>query len=162
MPSFSEQVKAEGLYNDGNVKARLGMFDVALSYYDKAISLDSSNPMYFNNRAATLKRLGRLKEAIDQYEDISRRFPEYGKALLSIGSTSIEIDEYQAAVSAYRKFCTAYRNGNFEFKPILGGIDQTVEGADQLQTALLTSINYLSLAYQKLAIQAFEEATNLA
>lgn len=63
---ISERLKAEELYNEGNVNAGLGEFEVALSMYEKAISFDRSNPMYFNNRAATLKRLERFKEAIDQ------------------------------------------------------------------------------------------------
>lgn len=158
--SRSERIKAEKLYNEGNVKARIGMFEVALSMYEQAISLDRSNPMYFNNRAATLKRLGRLDEAIQQYQEITLEFPEYGKAFLSVGSTNIEIGDYQAAVSAYQKFHSAFKCGKFDFNPIWGGVNQTVEGSDLLQTALLTSINYLSIAHQKLAIQAFQEAIN--
>jgi tetratricopeptide (TPR) repeat protein len=158
--SFAQRAKAEKFYNEGNVNARLGMFEVALSMYDQAISLDRSNPMYFNNRAATLKRLGRLQDAIDQYEQITREFPDYGKAFLSIGSTSIEIGNYQSAVSAYQQFYSAFKNGKFTFNPILGGVSQAVEGDDLLQTALLTSINYLSPQQQNLAIQAFREAIN--
>jgi len=153
-------LKAEELYNEGNVNASFGKFEVALSMYEKAISFDRSNPMYFNNRAATLKRLERFEEAIDQYEEITRKFPQYGKAFLSIGSTNIEIGEYQAAVSAYREFDSAFRNGKFEFNPIVGGIDQTLQGSDLLQTVVLTSINYLSPNHQELAIQAFQAAIN--
>lgn len=156
----SERLKAEELYNEGNANAGLGEFEIALSMYEKAISFDRSNPMYFNNRAATLKRLERFKEAIDQYEEITREFPQYGKAFLSIGSTNIEIGEYQAAVSAYRKFDSAFRSGKFEFSPIVGGLDQTIQGGDLLQTVILTSINYLSPNHQELAIQAFQEAIN--
>ncbi|OYD89605.1 hypothetical protein CDG77_18400 [Nostoc sp. 'Peltigera membranacea cyanobiont' 213] len=51
----------------------MGMFEDALSLYDRAIIIDDGNPMYYNNRAAALKRLGRLQEAIKQYEEIILR-----------------------------------------------------------------------------------------
>lgn len=134
MSNFSDRLKVETLYKEGNISARLGKFEFALSLYEQAISLDRSNPMYFNNRAATLKRLGRLQEAISQYKQITSEFPEYGKAFLSIGSTSIEIGDYQSAVSAYQKFYSAFKDGKFNFNPIVGGVNQTVQGKDLLQT----------------------------
>lgn len=158
MTSSADKVEAEYLYNEGNVKASMGMFEVALSLYDRAISLDASNPMYFNNRASCLKRIGRVQDAIKQYEQILQSFPEYGKALLSIGSTSIEMGNYEDAVSAYRRFYSAYKKGQFAFNPIWGGIDQTVLGQDPLETAVLTSINYLSRDQQALAIEAIKKA----
>ena len=152
------KLKAEELYNQGNVNARNGMFEVAISLYEQAIAIDGSNPMHYNNRAACLKRLNRFKDAIKQYQDIIEKFPEYGKAFLSIGSTSIELEEYHHAVSAYSLFLSAHRRGQFTFNPIAGGVDQSIQGDNLLQTALLTSINYLSLQQQQLAIQAFKEA----
>jgi len=35
------------------------MFEEALTPYDEAIAIDCSNPMFFNNPASTLKRMGR-------------------------------------------------------------------------------------------------------
>lgn len=153
-----ERLKAEELYNKGNINARSGMFQVALSMYDQAICLDPSNPMYFNNRAATLKRLGRFQDAINQYEQIANDFPEYGKVFLSIGSTNIEIGDYESAVLAYQKFYTAFKEGKFTFNSILGGVNQEIQGDNLLQTAFLTSINYLSQRQKTLANQAFQEA----
>ncbi|MCS7226312.1 MAG: tetratricopeptide repeat protein [Gloeomargarita sp. SKYB31] len=152
------KTRAAELYDRANVYARLGQFAEALSLYDAAIALDPSNPMYFNNRAATLKRLGRLPEAIRQYEQIASEFPEYGKVFLSIGSTCIEMGDYPSAVAAYKKFLMAFREGKFVFNPIVGGISQAVPGNDLLETAFLTSINYLSPSQQKLATRAFQEA----
>jgi tetratricopeptide (TPR) repeat protein len=160
MTTSADKIKAEQLYNEANINARLGMFDIALSLYDEAISLDRSCSMYFNNRAATLKRLGRLKEAIEQYEQITLEFPNYGKAFLSIASTSIEIGNQTSAVSCYQKFISAYNEEKFTFNPVVGGLSQEVEGVDLLQAALLTSINYLTTQQQTLAIQAFQEAIN--
>lgn len=158
MRSYTDQAEAELLYNEGNVTARMGMFEDALSLYDQAITLDDGNPMYYNNRAATLKRLGRFQEAIKQYEEIVHKFPDYGKAFLSISSTCIETGNYQGAVSSYQRFLAAYKKGQFTFNPIWGGVNQSIYGESLLETALLTSINNLSVDQQRLAIQAFQEA----
>jgi tetratricopeptide (TPR) repeat protein len=158
MKSYTDRAEAELLYNKANVTARMGVFEDALSLYDRAITLDSSNPMYYNNRAATLKRLGRFQEAIEQYEEIVQKFPDYGKAFLSISSTCIEASDYQGAVSSYRRFLVAYQKGQFTFNPVMGGVNQSTYGENLLETALLTSINYLSGEQQRLAIQAFQEA----
>ncbi|MBN3940300.1 MAG: tetratricopeptide repeat protein [Nostoc sp.] len=158
MKSYTDQAKAELFFNEGNVSAKMGMFENALSLYDQAITLDDANPMYYNNRAATLKRLGRFQEAIKQYEEIVHKFPDYGKAFLCISSTCIETGNYQGAVSSYRRFLDAYNNGQFTFNPIWGEINQSIYGESLLETALLTSINYLSVDQQGLAIQAFQEA----
>ena len=158
MANSEEMLKAEELYNKGNTNAKSGMFEVALSMYDQAISLDRSNPMYFNNRAATLKRLGRVQDALNQYEQIANEFPEYGKVFLSMGSTNIEIGNYESAVLAYQKFYTAFKEGKFTFNPIFGGVNQAVQKGNLLQEAFLTSINYLSPKQQNLASQAFKEA----
>ena len=158
MKTYTDRVKAELFYNEGNVSAKMSMFENALSLYDQAITLDDANPMYYNNRAATLKRLGRFQEAIEQYEEIVHKFPDYGKAFLSISSTYIETGNYQGAVSSYRRFIDAYNKGQFTFNPIWGRINQSTYGESLLETALLTSINYLSVDQQGLAIQAFQEA----
>ncbi len=158
MASHTDKVEAEILYNQGNVSARSGMFQNALSLYDQAIAFDGSNPMYYNNRAATLKRLGRLQDAIGQYEEILQKFPDYGKAFLSISSTCIEASNSQGAVSSYRRFIAAYKKGQFTFNPTVGGVNQSVYGDGLLETAVLTSINYLPEKQQRLAIQAFNEA----
>jgi tetratricopeptide (TPR) repeat protein len=158
MKSYTDRAEAELLYNKANITARMGAFEDALSLYDQAITLDSINPMYYNNRAATLKRLGRFQEAIEQYEGILQKFPDYGKAFLSISSTCIEASDYQGAVSSYKHFLVAYHKGQFTFNPVMGGVNQSTYGENLLETVLLTSINYLPREQQRLAIKAFQEA----
>jgi tetratricopeptide (TPR) repeat protein len=160
MTSYESVAKAELLYSQGNVQIRMGRFQDALYLYDQAIALDGNKPMYYNNRAAALKRLGRFQDAIKQYEEIVQKFPDYGKVFLSIASTSIENGDYQGAISSYRRFLSAYKEGQFTFNPIVGGMNQSVYGDDLIETALLTSINYLSDEQKSLAIQAFQEAHN--
>jgi small glutamine-rich tetratricopeptide repeat-containing protein alpha len=138
MTSSADKVEAESLYDEGNVKARMRMFKDALSLYDKAISLDASNPMYFDNRALCLKRMGSVQEAINQYEKIVQSFPEYGNVFLSIGSTRIETGDYQGAVSAYARFYSACNKRQFDSRAFeLGAIDQLVYGQNIEETIIL-------------------------
>ena len=111
--------------------------------------------MYHNNRASSLKRVGRIEEAIEQYQNLIQEFTDYGKAYLSLASTYIEIGKYQEAVKSYRLFMRAYKEGRFNFNPVFAGINQTVNSHNILETVILTSINYLSHENKKLAIQAF-------
>ncbi len=152
------QLEAEQLYSTGNIFASSGNFQQALNSYDQAIALDKSNPMYFNNRASTLKRLGRMQDALAQYHELVKLHPSYGKAYLSMASTHIELNAYLEAVNSYKKFLSAYESDEFSFNPILGGVNQAVKGQSELETILFTSINYLLLEQQEKAIKAFNEA----
>ncbi|MBW4559774.1 MAG: tetratricopeptide repeat protein [Mojavia pulchra JT2-VF2] len=95
---------------------------------------------------------------IKNYLDIIKKFPDYGKAYLSLASTYIEIDEFQKSVDSYQNFIQAYEEGKFVFNYIVGGIDQMVSGSSELETNILTSINYLNESHKKQCIQAFHEA----
>jgi len=158
MSNTYTQLEAEQLYNTGNIFAMSGNFQEALNSYDQAIALNTSNPMYFNNRASTLKRLGRMQDAVSQYRELIKLHPNYGKAYLSIASTCIELNNHIEAVSSYREFLSAYKLGQFHFNPIVGGINQTAYGQSELETILYTSINYLAPEQQEIAIRAFSEA----
>jgi tetratricopeptide (TPR) repeat protein len=154
----SDVTTANALYDLGNILGSTGQFEEALYQLDKAISIDNTNPMYYNNRAAALKRLGRINDALKQYREIIAKFPEYGKAYLSLASTHIEINNYQFSVNSYKDFITAYERGQFTFNPVVGGVSQILQGQNELETIIKTSINYLSSEQQKLALQAFNEA----
>ncbi len=157
MTGYVNKVEAERLYDQGNVSQRMGLFDEALNFYDQAIALDGSNPMYYNNRAATLKRLGRIQGAIKQYQDIVDKFPDYGKVFLSLANTYIESDNCEEALDNYQYFLNAYRKGQFTFNPIMGGIDQSknIYGKNILEVIFMTSINYLDNPKKKLAVNLF-------
>jgi tetratricopeptide (TPR) repeat protein len=156
MHKFNE--RAEYLYAEGNMYARMGQVEVALNLYEAAIAIDDRNPMYYNNKAASLKRLGRMQAALEQYEQIATKFPEYGKVYLSMASTYIEVGNYQSAVKSYQSFLAAYKKGNFFFNPVVGGISQILYGDSEIETIVMTSINYLSSEEQEQALQAFQEA----
>ena len=98
----NSKLEAEVCYNHGNRLASQGQLKEALSAYEVAITLDGHAPMYCNNRAAILKRLGRVEEAVEQYRRIISDFPDYGKAHLSIASTEIELKNYTAIYAAIK------------------------------------------------------------
>lgn len=145
-------------YATGNFYAGLGDFQEALKSYEQAISNYDKNPMYFNNRASTLKRLGRMQEALVQYQELIEKHPRYGKAYLSMASTYIELHNDTAAVNSYKKFLLAFNSGQFNFNPVVGGVNQTAMGVNELETILYTSVNYLIPNQKARAIKAFNEA----
>jgi tetratricopeptide (TPR) repeat protein len=154
------KLEAEICYNHGNVLASQGNWKEALDSYDLAIKLDLSNPTYYNNRAGTLKRLGRVQEAIQQYGRIIANFPSYGKAYLSIASTAVELNDSVFAVLCYEKFIVAYKHQDFVYHNFWGGIDrsQAMYGKSDLWVIFLSSINYLKKLEKIQAIKDFQTA----
>ena len=160
----NSRLEAEVCYNHGNFLASQEKLEEALSAYELAITLDGHVPMYYNNRAAILKRLGRVEEAVKQYRRIISDFPDYGKAHLSIASTEIELKNYIASECSYKNFIAAYMAGHFEFISRWGGIDrsQALYGKDKLEIIFLSSISYLKKSLIIQAIKSFNESLNLA
>ncbi|AFY73528.1 tetratricopeptide repeat protein [Synechococcus sp. PCC 7502] len=158
----TNKAEASNLYNQANVCVSLGDFTRALSYYSQAIALDRNEPTYYNNYASTLKRVGRLSEALQVYTNLTQLFPKYTKASLSLASSYIEAGMNEESISAYKIFLSGYKNGNFVFNPIVGGIDQSKSlfGNNALEIAFLNSINYLNKERKILAIKSYNYALN--
>jgi tetratricopeptide (TPR) repeat protein len=157
------KVKADKLYNQGNIYSRLHQYEKALEFHNKAIAI-YKDPKYYNNRAATYKRLGLFQEAINDYDLLITEFPKYAKGYLSLASTYIEFNQYEKAIEFYKSFYKLYQNGFFQFNPIHGAVDQSTKGKSEIETIFLTSINYLFVhepELAKLAVEAFKQATNI-
>ena len=110
-------------------------------------------------REAVKKRY--LVDVIPAYLTFSLCFPDYGRFNLSLANTYIEVDEYQKAVKSYYEFIQAYEEGKFIFNPIVGGSNQEIKGSSELETIILTSINYLEPSNQHSCLAAFRQAYSL-
>jgi tetratricopeptide (TPR) repeat protein len=58
----------QALINKGNALYSLGQYSRAITSYDKALALNSTDPNALNNKANTLGKLGRYLEAIQYYK----------------------------------------------------------------------------------------------
>ncbi|KAI4333859.1 hypothetical protein L6164_018616 [Bauhinia variegata] len=95
--SDPEEVKKAGneLYRSGN-------FVEALSLYDRAISISSSNAAYRSNRAAALTALGRLAEAARECEEAVKLDPGYARAHQRLASLYLRFGQVD---NAQRHLC---------------------------------------------------------
>ncbi|KAF2543002.1 hypothetical protein F2Q68_00031973, partial [Brassica cretica] len=63
----------------------------ALEFYDRAIELSPKNVTYLSNRAAALSRLGRMGEALNQWEDALKLDPQFAQARHGLGMSLLRV-----------------------------------------------------------------------
>jgi tetratricopeptide (TPR) repeat protein len=81
-----------------------GLFELALAFLDKAVSLDPAGFVLHFNRARLLACLRRFDEARLAYERALEINPLYGPAIYALGCTLIKLGDRQAAFEAWEKF----------------------------------------------------------
>lgn len=117
-PAVSPEVKAEAeaLKNEGNTLMKSTMFAEALQKYTEAIALDSTNPIFFCNRAAAHSSLKNNEAAIEDCRRALALNPKYGRAYGRLGLALTNLNRHREAREAYRIACQlepdneAYRN----------------------------------------------------
>ncbi|KAF5190585.1 Tpr repeat-containing thioredoxin ttl1 [Thalictrum thalictroides] len=87
----------------GNVEYKKGRFAVALTLYDRAISLNSDNASYRSNKSAALIGLGRLLEAIFECREAIRIDPFYRRAHHRLATLYIRLGEAESALSHFKQ-----------------------------------------------------------
>ena len=65
----------DGLFLSGSVKAKMGKWEEALLYYQKALDIEPENKILRQRRAYALAALGRSKEALDLYSQLKKEYP---------------------------------------------------------------------------------------
>jgi small glutamine-rich tetratricopeptide repeat-containing protein alpha len=73
----------------------------ALVMYNRAITIDASNPVFYCNRAAAYSRLGDYQKAVDDCKMSLRFDNNYGKAYGRLGLAYSKLNRYQQALEAY-------------------------------------------------------------
>lgn len=97
---------AENFKQEGNTALKSNNFQQALDLYNKAIEIDTNNPIYFSNRAAAHMRLSDFESAIDDCEkaisldeSFMRPRERLASAYRSLGKTNEEISTLENAVA---------------------------------------------------------------
>lgn len=93
---------AEALKNEGNHLMKLEKYQEALTYYNRAITMDATNPVFYCNRAAAYSKLGELQKSIDDCKMSLRYDPNYGKAYGRLGLAYSKMNRYEDAITAYQ------------------------------------------------------------
>lgn len=100
-PDISKQ--AESIKNEGNRLMKNGRYNEALLQYNRAITYDPKNPIFYCNRAAAYIRLGDNDRAIIDCKSALVYNPNYGKAYGRLGIAYSNLGKYEEAQQAYAK-----------------------------------------------------------
>jgi tetratricopeptide (TPR) repeat protein len=87
-PSAEDKVQAEKFKQTGNAQMSTKDYDAAIDSYDKAISLDPTNPVYYSNRAAAYSSKGDHLAAVGDAEQAISVDPKFVKAYHRLGCVS--------------------------------------------------------------------------
>jgi small glutamine-rich tetratricopeptide repeat-containing protein alpha len=103
VPTAEQKTAAEKLKQEGNGLMTKKEHDKAIDAYTKAIELDSTNPIYFSNRAAAHSSKGDHLSAIGDAEKAIELDPNFTKGYSRLGHAQYSIGDYAAAATAYRR-----------------------------------------------------------
>lgn len=83
--SSDRKQEAESIKNEGNCLMKDEKYNEALNAYNRAISIDATNPVFYCNRAAAYSRLGDYQKAADDCKMALRYDANYSKAYGRLG-----------------------------------------------------------------------------
>lgn len=94
---------AEQIKNDGNRLMKEGKYNEALIQYNRALTFDPKNPIFYCNRAAACIRLGENERAVRDCKAALAYNPNYGKAYGRMGIAYSNLGKFDDAQAAYSK-----------------------------------------------------------
>lgn len=78
-------------------------YQEALNMYNKAITLDATNPVFYCNRAAAFSRIGDYNRAAEDCKMSLKYDPKYSKAYGRLGLAYSKMNKHELALDAYKK-----------------------------------------------------------
>jgi len=102
-PSEEDRQEAEKMKVEGNELMRSENFEKAVEMYSKAIELDSSNQVFYCNRAAAHSKLNNHYAAIEDCKRAIDMDPKYGKAYGRMGLAYSSVDRHKEAVECFEE-----------------------------------------------------------
>jgi len=102
-PTDDEKANAEKLKLEGNELMKAEKFMDAIAKYTEAIDLDSSNQVFYCNRAAAHSKLEQHYAAVEDCQRALDMDPKYGKAYGRMGLAYSSIHKHKEAVDCFKK-----------------------------------------------------------
>ena len=99
----NQTISAETYFLRGNACSDLGLYDLAIANYDKAIQLEPNDAHIYNNRGNAKGNLGQHLAAISDYDKAIQLKPDYAKAYNNRGVEKGKLGQYFAAISDFDK-----------------------------------------------------------
>ncbi|XP_064546817.1 small glutamine-rich tetratricopeptide repeat-containing protein beta [Drosophila montana] len=94
---------AESIKNEGNRLMKDGKYNEALLQYNRAITFDPKNPIFYCNRAAAHIRLGDNERAVTDCKSALLYNVNYSKAYCRLGVAYSNLGKFNEAEHAYAK-----------------------------------------------------------
>ena len=89
-PETSSQPESTELYKLGQAAADQKDFALALSYFQKARKADPKDPEVLNMLAYSLRKTGKIDEAIETYKEALKLRPEFPEAREYLGEAYVQ------------------------------------------------------------------------
>jgi protein O-GlcNAc transferase len=112
-----EPNEADALHLIGIVVNQMGNPGEAFNYISKAVSINRTDPVYYNSLGGVLKALGKYKQAIHCYEKSISLSPIYAESHYNLGTIYHAlgkpwdaIDKYRHAVGINPRFANGWNN----------------------------------------------------
>lgn len=102
-PTADEKTKADQLKMEGNDLMRAEKFMEAIEKYTEAIDLDSSNQVFYCNRAAAHSKLEQHYAAVEDCQRALDMDPKYGKAYGRMGLAYSSVHKHKEAIECFKK-----------------------------------------------------------
>ena len=99
----NQTISAETYFMRGNASYDLGLYDLAITNYDKAIQLKPNDAHIYNNRGIAKGSLGQYFAAISDYDKAIQLKPDYALAYCNRGNAKGNLGQHFAAISDYDK-----------------------------------------------------------
>jgi len=118
-----DQKKADAEKELGNAEYKKKNFETAITHYDNAIALDSTNIIYYTNKAAVYFEQDKFQECIDLCEkaveigqDNQAAFRLVAKPLARIGNVYYKQKEYKKALEYFDRSLAEHRTDEVKEK----------------------------------------------
>lgn len=118
--------EAESMKNEGNRLMKEEKYQEALNMYNKAISLDATNPVFYCNRAAAFSRLGDYYRAAEDCKMSLKYDPNYSKAYGRLGLAYSKMNKHDLALEAYQN-ALAIEPDNVDYKNNMAVTQQRIQ-----------------------------------
>ena len=99
----NQTISAETYFRRGYACYDLGLYDLAIANYDKAIQLEPDYTEAYINRGIAKIRLGQHFAAISDYDKAIQLEPDYTEAYYNRGTAKMRLGQHFAAISDYDK-----------------------------------------------------------
>jgi len=148
------------------------LYDSALFYFNKAVSIDSLYILAHTNKADVLRRRGELHEALTVLNLVEKIDPSLAEAIMAQGFLLEKMDNYGLSQNKYKKALSVFEN-RLEEDPSFSKIKADIafvylftEGKDramnEIENAILEAPESRDLIGMKNIIQSFDRKKFIA